>query len=115
MKDKNLPELDLVLYHNDVPVGVFKPDYMGLLGIHVAGCSLNFKKGTALEIEILGPDKTCVDDNRIPVLVSSRTENGLGLRLEHYNSEYLERWRSVLSGIFSFSKYQKSDNNAVAA
>ncbi|MDH5392491.1 MAG: hypothetical protein OEY11_04800 [Gammaproteobacteria bacterium] len=115
MKKQNLPDIDLVLYHDDVPVGIFKPDYMGMLGLQIKNCSQLFENGTPLEIEVLGPEKTCVDDNRISVSVTSISDDGLGLRLEHHSAEHIERWSSILSDIFSFSKNDKYYLEADAA
>lgn len=112
MNKQNLPDIDLVLYRDDVPVGIFKPDYMGMFGLHIENCPRNFEKGTALEIEILGPGKACNDDNRIPVSVTSISKDGLGVRLDHFNSHHIERWRVILSNIFSFVKNEKYNFDA---
>lgn len=112
MKKQNLPDIDLVLYHKDVPVGIFKPGYMGMFGLQIENCPLRFERGEELEIEILGPEKTCVDDNRIPVSVTSISKNGLGVRLDHFNSHHIDRWRVILSDIFSFVKNKKYSVNA---
>lgn len=112
MKKQNLPDIDLVLYHNDVPVGIFKPGYMGMFGLHIENCPLSFERGADLEIEILGPEKTCIDDNRIPVSVTSISKDGLGVRLDHFNSHHIDRWRVILSDIFSYVKNEKYNFNA---
>lgn len=107
MRKQNLPDIDLVVYHNDVPVGLYKPSYIGMFGLHLESCSLNFDKGTSLEIEVLGPQKTCTDDNRIPVSVASNLDGGMGLRLESFEVEHIDRWESILLDIFSFIKSDK--------
>ncbi len=116
MESHDLPGVDLVLYHKGIPVGVFQPDYLGMLGVHLDNCQLNFDNGTALEIEILGPDKTCVDDKRIPVLVSVNTKGRLGLTIKHVDKFAIDRWRQILKDVFSSAGYKKyySDDSCYA-
>lgn len=109
MLNKNSHDINLVVYHEDKPAGVFKLDHIGLLGMHVKG-GVSFPKNSQLEIEIMGPNKTCVDNSRVPVVVSSSNSEGTALRLKSYDDEFVQCWARVLSEVYSSFKNRKYKN-----
>lgn len=114
MKNINYLDIDLVLYHNDKPVNVCKLDYIGLMGMHVKGHSLTYPKNSPLEIEVLGPYKTSIDNSRVPVVVSSNDDEGIGLRLKSYDDELVQSWVALLSEVYSSFKNGKCKYTASA-
>jgi len=114
MTNPNFSDFKLVVYKEDKPIGIYKPDYIGLLGLHIKDKNVEFAKNGSFEIGVIGPEKMCLDNTRIPVIVSSITENGIGLRLQRYDSVVLERWRSILSTMLSALKNKEYTNVATS-
>ena len=107
MKEQSLLDINLVLYHNDKPVGVCTLDYIGLLGMRVKGLHLKYPDNRTLEVEVIGPNKMCVDNSRVPVVVSSSDDEGIGLQLESFDEELVQRWSGLLSEVYSTFKNEK--------
>jgi hypothetical protein len=114
MNRTNFSNIDLLLYHQDKPVGVCKADYFGLLGMHVKAKNIVFPKDSSLEIEVIGPKKMGIGNFRIPVVVSSSSGEGFALRLKHFAPDLLSRWRQVLGRIL-FSEKNETQHNAIGA
>ena len=109
MLTKNLHDINLLVYQKNKPAGVFKLDHIGLLGMHVTG-GVSFPKNSQLEIEIMGPNKMCVDNSRVPVIVSSSNSAGTALRLNNYDDEFVQFWARVLSEVDYSFKNRKYKN-----
>ena len=97
-------DIDLVLYHQNIPISVCKPDYLGMIGLHVKEKNIFFPKDSDLEVEILGPKKMALESCRFPVVVSSSSSEGLGLRFKNFDPDLIGRWRPILSRILLSNK-----------
>ena len=115
MNQANFSNIDLLLYYQDKPVGVCKADYFGLLGMHVKAKNIVIPKDSALEIELIGPKKLGIGNLRIPVVISSSSGEGFGLRLKHFAPDLINRWRQVLGRILFSDKNETPHNTANAA
>jgi hypothetical protein len=99
MVNQNISNIKLAVFHNNEPIGVFKPFYMGMLGIFLENDAIDYPENTRLEIEILGSNEDSIESLRIPVTVSCKINKGIGLKLEHYNQFHNRRWRMILNRI----------------
>ena len=104
MDFNDFSDIDLVLYHRDKPISVCKPDYIGMLGMHVKVKNIFFPKDCDLEVEVLGPKKLALDSYRFPVVVSSSSSEGLGLRFQNFAPDLIGRWRLILGRILFYKK-----------
>lgn len=99
MVNQNVGNIKLAVFHNNESVGIFKPFYIGMLGIFIESSAIDYPENTRLEIEVLGSDDDIIESLRIPVTVSCITNNRIGLKLEHYNHFHNRRWRMILNRI----------------
>ena len=76
MKDN---KLNVRLYGNNHIIGLCKASHIGLLGMHIDADPLIFPKGTRFEVEILVDEIAGTSQCRLPVVVTSRSLNGVGL------------------------------------
>lgn len=104
MAEENYSDINLILYHQNKPVGVCRPNYIGLLGMRLKTKDLFFPKDSSLEVEVLGPKKMLMNNIRFPMVVSSSTDKGLGLKFQHYEPELVSLWRLILSRILFKNK-----------
>ncbi len=97
-----LDDIKLIVYHDGEQVGVYQPYYIGLLGIFIKHCDLTYPPGTHLEIEIQSiPRDNMFENLRLPVVISSITNKGMGLAPEHYEPFHNRRWKTILNKVMS--------------
>ena len=72
-------KLSVRLYGNDHIIGLCKASHIGLLCMHIDADPLMFPKGTRLEVAILADEIAGTSQCRLPVVVTSRSLNGVGL------------------------------------
>lgn len=72
-------KLSVRLYGNDHIIGLFKANYIGLLGMHIDADPMMFPKGTRLEVAILVDGIIGASQCRLPVVVTSRSLHGVDL------------------------------------
>ena len=114
MKFDSLSDIALLLYHRGKAIAVCKPDYVGMLGVHVQSKNIVLPEGCSLEIEVLGPRKKSIESCRIPVVLSASSGDGFSLRLRHFRPDLISCWRAILNRIF-FSDRKQSVNNTATA
>ena len=102
--------IDLILYSGEKQSGVLKPDYLGVLGIHVVDTGLIETDHSLMEINksydmevrqqnasYLGiPDLNLFSD-RLPVVLLPAEEDGLYLKLRCYDTKSVDQWISILN------------------
>jgi hypothetical protein len=72
-------KLSVRLYGNNHIIGLCKVSHVGLLGMNIDADPLIFPKGTRFEVEILLDEIAGTNQCRLPVVVTSRSLNGVGL------------------------------------
>jgi len=107
---QNFTAIDLILYSREKQSGVLKPDYLGVLGIHVVDTGLIETDHSLMEINknydmevrqknasYLGvPDLKFFSD-RLPVVLLPAEEGGLYLKLRRYDTKSIDQWISMLN------------------
>lgn len=89
--------VNLLVYKNSKPIGVFESNYIGVLGVHVKTRNLNFSKGDNLEIELMKPGKVCFDSPRFPFVTVSCLEDGVSFRHKSFEPMQLDQWLNILN------------------
>jgi hypothetical protein len=110
----SLTDIALLLYYQGKQVGVCRPDYMGMLGVHVKTKNIVLPKDSVLEIEVLGPRKKSIESCRIPVVVSASSGEGFSLRLRHFRPGLIDCWHHILNRILFYDKNKTTQNSAGA-
>ena len=72
-------KLSVRLYGNDNIIGLCETNHIGLLGMHIDADPLMFPIGARLEVEILVDEIADTSQCRLPVVVTARSHNGVGL------------------------------------
>ena len=89
--------LNMMLYHDSIPVTEFKATHLGFMGISFAGSSLGYPKFTQLEVAVIDPQRPKLNGFRFPVVLTSSSIDEIGLTLTDYGVEAVKRWLRVLS------------------
>ena len=90
-------EINVIVYHNNIPVDICKPDYIGLTGMHITGCNLMYPPGS--QLEIIDKHKHCIEDYRVSTVVTRCEVDGVGLMLANFNQDHVSKWRFVMAEV----------------
>jgi len=96
MINKHIRNVNFAIFDEGNLIEIVEPDHIGLIGIHTKTINNNYPKNKVLEIGVIGPDKVCKDEHRVPVIVSLSNSDGLGLRLKDFDGEKVKRWSKIL-------------------
>ena len=96
---KQQHRLNLVLYHNSIPVAECNAIYLGLLGLFIDTSQLNYPKFTHLEMEVIDPTNQSVERLMFPVVVTAYSKEGMGLTFTNYDDGMVEKWKRVLAEV----------------
>ena len=99
MRENNITDINLVIYHNQYLVATCKSAHLGFMGIFVKDLHLDYPLGTFLEIEFLGHAHGCTEGERIPMVVNHSETNGTGLRLKDFDRDDVNKWQDILHSI----------------
>lgn len=99
MKNNNL---SVRLFSNDHIIGLCEASHIGLLCMHIDADPLMFPKGTWLEVEVLADGIAGTSQCRLPVVVTSRSLNGVDLKFVDLDN----RMYSTLLDIVSHTSEQ---------
>lgn len=97
MLKQQLKRLNLVLYHNSIPVAECSALYLGLLGLFIDIRQVSYPKFTHLEVEVVESESKSVERVMFPVVVTAYSKEGMGLTFTNYDEGMVEKWKSVLS------------------
>lgn len=92
-------KLSVRIYGNDHIIGLFKANYIGLLGMHIDADPMMFLKGTRLEVAILVDRITGASQCRLPVVVTSRSLHGVGLTFFDLDDHMCATLQDIVFGI----------------
>ena len=101
MTIKYIQDINFAIYDHGKIAEIIKPDYIGLIGIHVNNMNHIYPKNMALEIGMIGPNKVCQDEYRVPVVVSLSDTSELALRLKDFDADKVKQWSEILNEIYS--------------
>lgn len=94
-----LDDVSLAVYHNHKRLTECKPYYIGMFGVFIKDCNISYPANTRLEIEIIGSNNKNIDNHRFPVVISSVTSQGVGLRPDHFELLHNIRWKTILNNV----------------
>lgn len=92
-------KLSVRLYGNNHIIGLYKTNYIGLLGMHIDADPLMFPKGTQMEVAILLDGKAGASQCRLPVVVTSRSLHGVGLTFFDLDDHMCSTLQDIVFGI----------------
>jgi len=101
MLRKYKSNVNFAIYDKGKLTEIVQPDHIGLIGIHAKKSNHVYPKNKVLEICVIGPNKICQDEYRVPVIVSLSDDNGLALRLEEFNADKVKQWSKILNEVYS--------------
>lgn len=113
MEKTKLDDISLLVFYNHKQLTECKPYYIGMLGVFIKDCDISYPANTRLEIEIIGTNNKNIDRHRIPVVISSVTKQGVGLRPDHFEPFHNVKWKTILSSVSSL-KNNLSDISKVS-
>ena len=87
----------MVIYHNNYPVAVCKPDHLGFMGVHLKKLFLGYPVGTHLEVGFVGHDENDVCDECVSMIVNKSDFDGTGLNLKDFERDSVNQWKTLLS------------------
>lgn len=103
---------DVRLYHNSELVAVGKAAYVGLFGINIEDCDTTFQKYTRLDMEIGQPVDPSEDNgsgqSRLPVIVTTRSKDVMGLTFIWMDSKMRAKWRPVAAGFLNMCREENA-------
>lgn len=89
-------ELCIRLYRNNEIEARCKANFIGLMGIHINIFSLMYSKGTHLEVDISVDNQSGISQCRLPAVVTSRSNNGVGLTFVNSNIHILSTLKDII-------------------
>lgn len=94
-----LHDVSLVVYHNHKRLAECKPYYIGMFGVFIKDWNILYPANTRLEIEIIGSNNKNIDNQRFPVVISSVTSQGVGLKPDNFEPLHNIRWKTILNNV----------------
>ena len=119
--------IDVLLYHNNIPVVSCKTHDIGADGLFVDSGPLSYTPDTELKVEFQFSSESGPACYLLPALVVRRSNNGLGLLLPGGESEAMRAWRDkvmesvlkksveVMGTILTGNKDPDKDSNTLDA
>ncbi|MCW8933628.1 MAG: hypothetical protein OQK98_02785 [Gammaproteobacteria bacterium] len=103
MRRNHRSDVNFAIYDKGELTEIIQPDHIGLIGVglHVDDLNYDYPKDKTLEIGMIGSNKMCQDENRVPVIVSLNDGYSLGLRLKDFNADKVERWSKILDQVYN--------------
>ncbi|MDH5371186.1 MAG: hypothetical protein OEW99_14270 [Gammaproteobacteria bacterium] len=105
----NFSDINMVIYYDNYPVAVWKPDHLGFIGVYLKNLFLSYPVGTHLKVGFLGHEKNDSDEERIAMIVNKSGFEGTGLRLKSFERDSINKWNTLLSSFtrsLATPKYQ---------
>lgn len=93
---KNFVNVNMVVFDENSAVAVCKPDHLGFMGIFLKNIFLSYPVGTELDIGFIGLEKNEIEKERVPMVVNTTNSEGTGLRLNSFENDIIEKWKSLL-------------------
>jgi len=107
----NYSEVNLILFCDGKPIGVFEADYIGVLGIHLINSrKIAIQKNSNFEMEVEKEWYSDTKCERIPVIVSPSADGGLSIMLKHYDCEHINSWLSIMNRLLTINMDLNSFN-----
>lgn len=88
--------MNVLLYHNNIPVVHCKTNDIGADGLFVQSGPLKYKTNTMLKVEFQSGKGGESRSHMITAMVVHHAKNGLGLMFPGGNSEAMLAWRNVV-------------------
>ena len=101
MTSKYTSNVNFAIYDQGQITEIITPDHIGLIGIHTNDINHVYPKNKVLEIGVIGPNKICKDEYRLPVVVSLSDTDGLALRLRYFDDDKIKQWSEILNVVYS--------------
>ena len=95
----NFDDVNMVIYHDNYLVAVWKPEHLGFMGVYLKNLSLSFPVGTHLDICFVGQENKDNDEGRVPMVVNKSGFDGTGLRLKSFERDSVNKWKTLLSSV----------------
>lgn len=110
-------DVKMVVYHDEYPVALCKPEHLGFMGVYFKNIYLGYPVGTRLDVGFFGHDIHDVEEDRVPMIVNKTDFDGTGLRLQSFENENIQKWNSLRSLIthgLDNTSYQRIQNAQLA-
>ena len=88
--------MDVLLFHNNIPVIHCKTNNIGTDGMFINTDSLNYPTDTILKIEFSKTEKQPTEYFSLPAMVVHQSKSGLGLMLPGGESVPMQEWRKIV-------------------
>ena len=92
---------DVRLYHNRVLVAAGKVASLSLMGVYIENCDTTIPKYTSLELEFVHPAIDSSEQDRVPVIVTSCSNEWVGLIFVWSNPSMRDKWRAIASNFLN--------------
>lgn len=94
-------DVNMVIYHDNYLVAVWKPDHLGFMGVYLKNLFLCFPVGTQLDVCFVRSEKNNIEEERVPMVVNKSGFDGTGLRLKSFERESVNKWKTLLLSVIS--------------
>jgi len=88
--------MDVLLFHNNIPVVHCKTNNIGTDGMFINSGSLSYPTDTILKVEFGSETQQGVEYFSLPAMVVHQNNSGLGLMLPGGESAPMQEWRKVV-------------------
>ena len=102
-------QMDVLLFHNNIPVIHCKTNNIGTDGMFINTGSLNYPTDTILKIEFSAESKQGSEYFSLPVMVVHQSKSGLGLMLPGGESVPMQEWRKLVKQAITSSPLNTAD------
>jgi len=93
--------MDILLFHNNIPVIHCKTNNIGTDGMFINTESLNYPTDTILKIEFSADSNQRAEYFSLPAMVVHQSKFGLGLMLPGGESVPMQEWRKIVKQAIS--------------
>lgn len=99
MKKQKLSEISLLLYCDEVLIDIYKPYYIGKLGIFIKNYNIEYPNSCRLSVEVRGSALNIINGLKIPVVIASITALGSGLMPKCFDPFYDIHWKMIRNSV----------------